>query len=127
MALNMTPDTTILFKGPIGIPTQTSIVEVSSEAEFDTLTAGAATTYKPRTFIPVVPFLLKTVGDAVNKSNRAAKKVFLVVVEAIKKFDSDNAGNAEYQDKAKQKCKDLLAWLFLVGSGSNVTTATPTI
>ena len=130
MSLNMTPDTTILFEDPTGaaaqIPTQTSLVGVSSEAEFDALTVGATTTYKARNFIPVVPFLLEIVSDTVATENGAAKKVFLAVVEAIKKFDTDNAGKAEFQDKAKQKCKDCLAWLYLVASGSNAVTPTPT-
>ena len=70
-------------------------LSVSSIVELDALTNGASTTYKPRNFIPLPPFLCKDVSDAIVEHEGNVKEVFLKVVNVIKNFDMKFAGNAD--------------------------------
>ena len=106
-------------------PTITSNTLLTTEAEVHTLTAGNTTTYKPRNLIPVVPFLLETTNDAIQGHDRAASIVLFNVVQEVKAFDTRNASKNKYQEKAKQKCKDLMLWLYLIATGNAVIKATP--
>ena len=68
----LVPDMKILCKKPtnaaIAVPTVTSTLGVSSIKDIDALTNGASSTYKPRNFILLVPFLDKDVSKAIFKT-----------------------------------------------------------
>ena len=129
LTLNMTPDRDILFATPTGaaspVPTATNMMNITSVSDIDGLVVGASTTYKPRNFMPVVPFLLKDVNKAIVNHNGSTKEVLLAAVRSIKAFDTTQAANPEYTEKAKQKCKDLVYWLYLVSQDSTGVVATP--
>ena len=40
-------------------------------------------------------------------------------VKVVKYFDTKQANNAEYIDKAKCKCKDIIFWLYLVSQNND--------
>ena len=130
MAINVTPDDTVLFEVPAGpatpIPKTTDLLGVTTEADITNLQAGSTTTYRARNFIPIVPFLLDDINSAIVQHNGNAKEVYLAVVRAIKNFDNVHSSDAAYSDKARQKCRDCLAWLYLVATGNGAVSKTPT-
>ncbi len=115
----MTPDTEVLFEKPAGVavpvPTPTSILAITSVEDVDGLADGATTTYKPRNFIPIPPFLMHSINSTIATSRGDAKTILVEVVNAIKEFDFVNAPDIDYVDSAKAKCKPLLFWLYLAG------------
>ena len=129
-ATPMTPDTDILFEKPAGaaipVPTITNILQVTTKDEVNALTDGATTVYKPRNFIPVTPFLCQDVNDAIEESDGDCGIALMKVVQAIKMFDTKHADNIFYLDKAKQKCKDLLCWLYLASQNNPSIKPIPT-
>ena len=126
----MTPDTTTLLETPEGtavaIPTVTNLLAVKSIDDINALTNGTTTTYKPRHFIPITPFLCQTVSEAIEKNEGDCKSLLLAVVLAIKQFDTEFDGNADYTNKAKQKCKDILYWLYLSSKADSPVKSIPT-
>ena len=127
----MTPDTEILGKKPEGdaipTPTPTTLNNVTSLANIEALELSATISYLPRNFIPIPPFLLGTVQESIATHNGDAKQVMLSSAKAITAFDITNAGNDEFKDKAKGKCKDFLFWLYLVSKDNDAILPTPTI
>ena len=125
----MTPDFEILTQIPQadaqGVPTTTQLLTVTNVAEVEALNVGQTTTYKPRNFIPIPPFLLDTISESVSKSEGNLKQLLTKVVKKIKDFDTAHANDNEYVDKARSKCKDILSWLYLVGEDK--IQATPTM
>ena len=130
MTLNVTPDESVLFAQPTGaataIPKIADLLGVASKADITSLTVGSTTTFKARNFIPIVPFMLGDISTAITEGNGAASGVYMAVVKAIKNFDTAHAADNEYKDKARTKCKDVLAWLYLVCTGNGDIVPTPT-
>ena len=115
----MTPDYDILTDVPhdlaTSIPTASHLLNVTSVKDVDALIIGQTTSYKPRNFVPVPPFLLDTLNTPIiSNLNRNTTEVLIHSAQAIKDFDTTHSGDAEYTDRAKSKSKDLLAWLYLV-------------
>ena len=125
----MTPDATILCEpqssGAVHTPTVTNILNVTSITDIDALSDGSLT-YKPRNFIPVTPFLCQTVSESVMEDQGCGKEMLLKLVNAIKAFDVQYSGNTDYCDKAQQKCKDVLYWVYLACQGNGAIKAVPT-
>jgi hypothetical protein len=131
-SLSMTPDIDILcdtpaVNVPVPIPSMTQLLAVTNQAQLQDLTQSATVTYKPRNFIPVPPFLVNAVNKAISNSNGQAETVLLNCIKSIKEFDTKHATDAEYVDKAKSKCKDILFWLYLVIENSPAILATPSM
>ena len=130
MTIMTMPDIDVLIKKPEGtavaVPTTTNILQVATQEDIDALTNGASTVYKPRNFIPITPFLCKDVSESIEKNQGDCKQLLLQVVQSIKNFDTKNNANADYEDKAKQKCKDLLSWIYLASKNNDTIQATPT-
>lgn len=128
-AVAMTPDITVLCKSPTGAatatPSATQLLGVSTRGQVDALAVSATVTYKPRNFIPVPPFLLEVVHQSISKSNGEAKEILVDCVKAIKEFDAAHTNDAEYTDKARSKCKDMMFWLYLVSQSSDAVEAVP--
>ena len=102
------PDMEALCNQPVGngvpIPTFANIYSVTNEAEINNLNNGATTTYKPRTFILVNPFLCQDVSEVIIQHEGNAKQVLLKVIEKMKDFDMNIQGvDPLYVDKAKDK------------------------
>jgi hypothetical protein len=112
--------------GPaIAVPTATNILAITSIADIEALSDGT-TTYEPRNFIPITPFLCKTVNESIKTNKGECKELLLAIVLAIKAFDSEFDANDEYNNKAKQKCKELLYWLYLSSKPVSPIKAIPT-
>jgi hypothetical protein len=130
-ATSMTTDIEVLCKtptqAPTAIPSVTQILTASTEEQIDSLTVSATVTYAPRNFIPVPPFLLDPIQETVSKSNGNSKLVLIECIKSIKNFDTSNANNTEYVDKAKSKCKDILFWLYLVSKDYEHINPTPSM
>jgi hypothetical protein len=130
-AVAVNPDIDILCKVPnenaVAIPSTTSILNINNIDQIQELTVSATVTYKARNFIPVPPFLLETIFKNISKSSGQAAQVLLEVVKEIKNFDILHANDAEYVDKARSKCKDILFWLYLVHTEDDSIEALPTM
>ena len=60
--------------GPgIAIPMMSTLCGISDIGEIDALTNGSSS-YKQRNFIPVVPFLVKSINEAIMKTTGQQKK-----------------------------------------------------
>ena len=128
-ACPVTPDFDILVQLPQEtaepIPTATHLLNVTSTDEVAALNPGQTTSYTPRNFIPVPPFLLNTLNEAISKFDGDAAHILVETAKAFKDFDTAHSNDEDYIDKAKSKSKDVLAWLYLVIT--NKVTAIPTI
>ena len=91
----VTPDFEILTRVPsedaVPIPTATHLLAVSSIEGVDSLVNGATTTFKPRNFVPIPPFLLDTIETSISNSEGNSKQVLVDVVKALKAFDMEHA------------------------------------
>ena len=127
----MTPDMDVLSNKPEGAavatPTSTTLNGLTSIEDVEALELSATISYKPRNFIPIPPFLLSTIHTTISSQNGNAKQVLLKSSQAIQAFDAAYSDDDDYSNKAKAKCKDLLFWLYLVGTNSNTIDATPVI
>ena len=127
----LTPEVEVLGHVPseaaVAIPTINHVLGAKSIEEVDNLTISATVTYHPRNFIPIPPFLLETVAKAIGEAKGDARVVLTQCSEAIKAFDSEHNSDEEFKDKAKQKCKDIVNWLYLVSKDSEAITAVSTI
>ena len=114
----MTPDYDTLTQTPHDyadpIPTTSHLLNVTSVDEIDALVVGQTTTYRPRNFVPVPPFLLDIIDSTISSTAGDTKHVLIQTAQAIKEFDITHAGDVTYTDRAKSKSKDILAWLYLV-------------
>ena len=113
----LTPDVDMLvalpLQNPEPIPVLNNLLAVTSINEVDALTNGQQTTFTPRNFIPVPPFLVTQISSIISEKDGNAKEVLIEVARVIKEFDTKHSNDAEYTEKARQKCRPILAWLFL--------------
>ena len=125
----MIPDTDILFEKPTGVvvvvPTFTNILAVMNIEEIEALMNGT-TTYKPRNFIPIAPFLCKAICELIERSRGDSKELLLEFVLAIKAFDSKHDTDAKYKQKSRQKCKDMLYWIYSASQDNSPIKSIPT-
>ena len=107
----MTPDATTLCKVEVPtaapVPTANHVFGVSNVEDVDNLTESATVTYKPRNFIPLPPFLMEPIHDAITASNGDAKVALVACIKKIKKFDTDHNEDQSLNDKAKVACKPI--------------------
>ena len=124
------PDTKVLLETPthtaVGVPAITSILNTTDEVAVLALTNGSTTTFKARPFIPVTPFLCQFISECICDKDGDAMSVLLAVLVEIKNFDTIHATDTEFLDKANQKCKELLYWLYLVAKGDMSIPSIPT-
>ena len=108
----MSPGIETFCKTPTGaavtVPTITQILSITTVEQADALQDSQTVTFKPSDFIPIPPFLLKPIQDLISKSNGDSRVVLVECVKAVKDFDKKHANNAEYADKAKSKCKEIM-------------------
>ena len=127
----MTPDvdgiTTVESNTTQPVPTINTLLAVDSIDEVDALNPSATITMKPRNFVPVPPFLLTAVHEAIQTSNGDSRSVLLMCVKAVKAFDNEHAGDEEYKDKAQTKSKAFLYWLYLVSQDNEAIKAITTV
>lgn len=96
------------------VPTPTSMLQVSSRSEVAALAVGSTSTFAPRNFIPVVPFMIDDISKALLEDDEDMEGLFVKIVQSIKTFDTLHSSDQEYVDKAKSKAVRVLSWLWLV-------------
>ena len=119
----MSPDIETLCKKPIGaavlVPTITQIVSTTIVEQEYAIQDSQTVTFKPKNFILIPPFLLKPIQDLISKSNGYSRVVLVKCVKAVKDFYTKHVKDAEYADKAKSKCKEIMFWLYLASQNNN--------
>ena len=131
-AIRMTPDPEGLSRVEVAtaapVPTVNQIFGITKVEDITSMTESATTiTYKPRNFMPIPPFLLDTIHEAISKCNGDANAALIKCIAAIKQFDSDHASDTAYTEKAKIVCKPVALWLYLVCKDSPSIAAINTI
>lgn len=96
----------------VAIPTAANLMAVASAQDVDTLQVGA-TTFAPRNFIPIPPFLLDTIADAITAHDGDLKELLVAAATEIRAFDARHTGDQDYTDAARDKCKQFVGWLYL--------------
>lgn len=94
------------------IPILSHLTQLSKIEDVENLQVGSTTSFQPRNFIPLPPFTIPTVNECIMNGGNS-KTLLVECAKSFRTFDADHAGDGEYVDKAKSKCKDLLAWLYL--------------
>ena len=121
-AFPMIPDIEMLGEDssdtPVTVPTLTQMFGIKSSDDIDNLTASS-TRVKVRNFIPVPPFLVEVIHNAINEFDGNVKQIIFETTKAIKEFDEVHNDDDEYKEKAKSKCKDIVFWLYLVFANSS--------
>ena len=107
----LTPEVSILLKKPgdkeVFVPKREDSMNCGSNEDINTLTVSTTQKIKPRTFIPIPPFLVKSVNSKIMVCNGDASSVLLEVINMIKDFDTRNQDDADYSDKVALNCKTL--------------------
>ena len=85
----------------------------------DALQDSQTVTSKHSNFIPIPPFLLKSIKDSISKSNGDSRVVLVQCVKEVKDFDTKHSNDAKYADKVKYKCKEIMFWLYLVSQNND--------
>ena len=98
----------------VPVPTITQIFSTTTVGQSDALQNSQSVIFKPRNFIPISPFILKPIQDAISKWNGDSRVVLVECVKAVKDFDTKHANNADYADKENYKCKEIILWLYLM-------------
>ena len=85
--LKVTPDIDVLFYEPVAwpsaVPTLTTILEIPSEVDVETL-APSATTYNPINFIPIPNFFFLPISYSIIKNKWNAIHILLDVIILVK-------------------------------------------
>ena len=117
LAAAVTPDTEELFsiqnKESVGVPIIENILNVTSAKDIDGFTNVATNNYKPSNFIPIPPFLVRSVVDTIASSRRDTKSILVKMVKEIKGFYEFYTEYVKYLDQTNRKCKALVFWLHL--------------
>ena len=127
----MTPDIDVLkvvtTNTDTAVPAFAGLMGAKSKDEVAALVTSATVKYRARNILPIPPFLLPIIHEAISTFGGDATEILLKVTQGIKDFDNKYGGDAEYQDKAKTKCKDIVYWLYLVSTGNVVIASINTI
>ncbi len=112
-----TPDAEVLFRQPhpdaYDVAKREDIMNCESLEDVENLAASGSQSIKARNFIPVPPFLVKTLSDSIAVNKEQTNQIFLDVIKAIKDFDEGHREDEEFKEKAATKCKQLLHWLYV--------------
>ena len=116
-AIIATPDADVLFRQPhpnaYEVAKREDIMNCSSLQDVENLQASASQSIRARNFIPVPPFLVRTLGDSIASNKANTNKILLDVILKIKEFDEAHKDDAEFVEKAATKCKMFLHWLYV--------------
>ena len=117
VAMIASPDEEALFRQPhpnaYQVAKREDIMNCISIEDVNNLVPSQSQTIRARNFIPVPPFLVRTLNDsiAINKANTS--QVILDVITKIKEFDEVHKDDDEFKEKATTKCKQFLHWLYV--------------
>ena len=68
----------------------------SSLQDVESLRASGSQSIRARNFIPVPPFLVRTLEDSIATNKSSTKNIFLDVIVAVKEFDEAYKDDAEF-------------------------------
>ncbi len=112
----VTPDLEALLKKPEArdlrsVPTPTNLLNPENLGALATLQTGS-TEVKPRNFSAVPPFLVRTMHQSIIASKGDPLSALVAAVTIINQFDEEHADDEDFQDKAAQKSKQFIFWLW---------------
>ena len=124
-AIIATPDAKILFRQPhpqaYEVARREDIMNCSCLQDVKDLKESASQSIRARNFIPVPPFLVRTLGKSIAVNKEDTYKIFFDVITAIKEFDETHKDDEEFKEKAATKCKQLLHWLYVASTDDDIT------
>ena len=124
-AIIATPDAAVLFCQPhpqaYEVAKREDIMNCSSLQDVKDLKESTSQSIQARDFIPVPPFLVKTLGDSIAVNKDDTYKIFFDDITAIKKFDDAHKDDAEFKEKVVTKCKQLQHLLYVASTDDGAT------
>ena len=107
-------DTEMLLKKPTvdtPMPTPTNLLGIST-AETAAALATGSSNLKARNFSPVPPFLVNPLASAIKANDGSVIHVLMTAISSIHNFDTVNADDDEFVEKAKDECLQFVQWLY---------------
>ena len=109
------------------VPSIQDYMKVSTLADLRKIRPAKDSCYTARNIIPVPPFMLVKVNEAMLDFDGDSLEVLYAAIKVIKEFDAELDGDEELKTvtKAEDSCEDILHWLYLVTKGK--INSTPTV
>ena len=100
------------------VPNLEEYMKINSNEDYKHLKSSKDSYYTARNFIPVPPFLLNKISNAIAEYDGDSKQVLTRTIQVIKDFDNQvDELEDENIKKVDITCTDLLHWLFLATKG----------
>ena len=108
------------------VPTIEDYLNVENLEDIRKLRNCKDTCYTARNFVPVPPFMLYKLNQAILDYDGDSQQTLLMAINTIKEFDEEIERSEENTiEKASTSCEQILHWLYLATKGK--INSTPTI
>ena len=87
---------------------------ITSTTNVDQLQASTSVKYSARNIIPIPLFMANRLSLTIQATQGDSRAVLVEAVNLVREFDNEFLNSNESVEGAKESCKDLLFWLFLV-------------
>ena len=114
----VTPDLSQIFgtsENDNQVPTVEDLMAIRSPNEIDRLQVSPALSYTARNIIPIPPFMINRLSLTIQATQGDSKAVLIEAINSMREFDDEMSRIVgEEIESAKDSCRDLIFWLFLV-------------
>ena len=102
----------------VQVPSIEEYMKITSTEELKDLRVTKDVSYKARNFIPVPPFMLHDLNQAILDYDGDSKEVLLVAIQVIQEFDKHMKDEGlDQSETARDSCVEILHWLYLAMKG----------
>ena len=118
----VTPDMSQLLKlsaVATPVPSIEDYMKVETIDECKNLKIEINSYYSARNFIPIPPFMLFDLNQAISEHEGDSYEILLAAIKVIKEFDThiESSEDLDTTETATSSCEDILHWLFLATRG----------
>ena len=100
------------------VPSIKEYMKVISIEDLKDLKVTKDNTYKARNFIPVPPFMLHDLNQAILDYDGDSKEVLFAAIQVIQEFDKHMKDERlDQSETARDSCVEILHWLYLASKG----------
>ena len=93
-------------------------IKLTNNLKYLKVPENSCSHYTARNFIPVPPFMLHELNQAIFEYDGDSKEVLVAAIKVIEEFDTHVDGSGDNLiEKAKDSCIEILHWLFLASKG----------
>lgn len=87
--------------------------------DIEDLKDSTTQSYNPRSFVPVPPFLVRSIDKTMKRHKGEPFQILLTTIKEAKGFDHAHKDDGDYVDKAELKCRQLFSRLYLAGKNDD--------